>query len=255
MDRHRRSLGAGRTKGLTMNQQPRLRTLALTSACIAATLLGISGCSSSSSGTGTTATTPGQTASTTAKTNSSSSTGAGTGAQSGGTQSGGAGASDAAAICAKLPVADAQALIRATLGPAVNDPSFGGCTFLLPGNQLDDSNLTVAFQVGSQAASRYQQDVSGTFSVGGSTISTGTGVSTPLSGVGDKAVWGSDAGFPKVSALKGDVYCTVSTTSDATQLTIIGGPGDPLPQGTTAQQAQYAQLEGKLCTDLFGIVS
>jgi hypothetical protein len=46
----------------------------------------------------------------------------------------------------------------------------------------------------------------------------------------------------------------LSTADDATQLTIIGGPGDPLPQGSTAQQSQYAQLEGKLCTDLFAVV-
>jgi hypothetical protein len=89
---------------------------------------------------------------------------------------------------------------RPRLRLLVSDPSFGGCTFLLPGNQLDDSSLTVAFQVGSQAASS-------------------------------------------------------TTTSDATQLTIIGGPGSPLPQGTTKQQAQYAQLEGKLCTDVFAVVS
>jgi hypothetical protein len=67
-------------------------------------------------------------------------------------------------------------------------------------------------------------------------------------------MWGSDAGYPTVSALKGDVYCSVSTADDATQLTIIGGPGDPLPQGSKAQQAQYAQLEGKLCADLFAVV-
>ena len=37
-------------------------------------------------------------------------------------------------------------------------------------------------------------------------------------------------------------------------LTIIGGPNNPLPQGSDAQLAQYAALEGKLCTDLFSLV-
>ena len=60
--------------------------------------------------------------------------------------------------------------------------------------------------------------------------------------------------YPTVSALKGSVYCTVSTADDATKLTIIGGPNTPIPQASQAQRLQYAQLEGKLCNDLFGIV-
>jgi hypothetical protein len=90
--------------------------------------------------------------------------------------------------------------------------------------------------------------------VAGCSSVVGSPLTKPLTGVGDKAAWGSDVGYPTISALKGDVYCTVSTADDATQLTIIGGPGDPLPQGSAAQQAQYAQLEGRLCTDLFAVV-
>ena len=158
------------------------------------------------------------------------------------------------ALCAKLPVADAQPLIVPTLKSAVVDNRLGGCTFLLPGNAIADSNLTVIFQTGADAAGRYKDDMTGTFSAGGQSVSTGGGVTTPLSGVGDKAVWGSNAGYPTISALKGSVYCSVSTADDATKLPIIGGAGSPLPQGTQAQQLQYAQLEGKLCSDLFGIV-
>jgi hypothetical protein len=154
-------------------------------------------------------------------------------------------------------VADAQQLIRPALGPAVADLRLGGCTFVLPGNALNDNNLTVAFETGTDAASPYSDDVHGTLTVGTQTMKTGTGISTPLPGVGDKAVWGSAAGYPMISALKGDVYCSVTTADDAAKLAIIGGPGNPLPQGTKAQQAQqaqYAKLEGKLCTDLFAVV-
>ncbi len=158
------------------------------------------------------------------------------------------------ALCAKLPVADAQALIVPKLSAAVADNRLGGCTFLLPGHQIADSNLTVGYETGSGAAGRYKNDTTGTFSAGGQSVSVGGAVTTPLSGVGDKAVWGASTNYPTVSALKGSVYCTVSTADDATKLTIIGGPNTPIPQASQAQQLQYAQLEGKLCNDLFGIV-
>ena len=170
------------------------------------------------------------------------------------TGSSGSGATNASAICSKLPVADAQALISATLSAAVPDPRLGGCTFVLPGNALNANNLTVIFVTGSGAAGRYKDDMNGTLTVGGQTLKGGQSLTTPLSGVGDKAVWGSNSGYPTISALKGSVYCSVSTADDATKLTIIGGANTPLPQGTQAQQAQYAQLEGKLCDDLFGLV-
>ena len=165
-----------------------------------------------------------------------------------------AGSTNLSAICPKLPVADAQALITTPLSAAVVDGRLGGCTFVLKGNQVNDNNLTVAVSEGADATKRYNEDLNGTFSAGGATISVGAGTTTPLNGVGDKAVWGSTVGYPQVSALKGSVYCNVSTADDATQLTIIGGPNEPLPQGTAAQQAQYAALEGKLCTDLFSLV-
>ena len=153
------------------------------------------------------------------------------------------------------PGLDAQPLIRPTPSAAVVDDRLGGCTFLLPGQQIADSNLTVAFEVGGDGPTRYMDDINGTFSAGGTTVNTGDKLTTPLPGVGDKAVWGATGGeYPTVSALKGNVYCSVSTTSDATKLAIIGDPNKPLPVGTQAQQLQYAQLEGKLCTDLFSQV-
>jgi hypothetical protein len=210
--------------------------------------MGISGCNSSSAGAGTNAGTSAQPSTTTvAAAAATASDGSATGATI-------AGQPDLNAICPKLPVADAQALVTSTLSAAVPDERLGGCTFVLPGNALNDNNLTVGFEVGGDAASRYSDDVKGVFSAGGTTVSAAPPVTTPLSGVGDKAVWGADAGYPTVSALKGDTYCTVTPADDATQLTIIGGAGNPLPQGTQAQQAQYAQLEGKLCTDLFAQV-
>jgi hypothetical protein len=243
----------------------RSRVLVLACGCLGGAVLGISGCSSSSSPSASAGTAT-QSSTTSAATTAATAPQPGGSVATGGgaTQSAapGGGATDVAipgqpdlnAICPKLPVADAQALIRATLPAAVSDPRLGGCTFVLPGNALNDNNLTVGIAVGDDATSRYSDDVKGVFSAGGSTISVGPGVTTPLPGVGDKAVWGSNAGYPTVSALKGDVYCTVSTADDGTQLTIIGSANNPLPQGTSAQQAQYAQLEGKLCVDLFGLV-
>jgi hypothetical protein len=158
------------------------------------------------------------------------------------------------ALCAKLPVADAQALVVPKLSAAVADNRLGGCSFLLPGNQIADSNLTVEFQTGAQAESRYKDDTNGTFTAGGQSVNVGGAVTTPLSGIGDKAVWGATTGYPTVSALKGSVFCSISPADDATKLTIIGNTNSPIPQATQAQQLQYAQLEGKLCNDLFGIV-
>jgi hypothetical protein len=215
--------------------------------CLTSAVLGVAGCSSGSTSAGAAPAAPGS---------SSAVSGTAAAAAAGGQAiaNGAPGLPDYSAICPKLPVADAQQLIRGQLNPAVADLRLGGCTFVLLGKQLADNNLTVAFETGTDAASRYSGDVKGTITIGGSTVSTGSPLTTPLTGVGDKAAWGSDAGYPTISALKGDVYCTVSTADDATQLTIIGRPGDPLPQGSTAQQAQYAQREGKLCTDLFAVV-
>ena len=79
------------------------------------------------------------------------------------------------ALCAKLPVSDAQALIVPKLSAAVADNRLGGCTFLLPGNQIADSNLTVGYETGSGAAGRYKDDTTGTFSAGGQSVNVGGG--------------------------------------------------------------------------------
>lgn len=209
--------------------------------CLAGVAVGAAGCSSGNAPAAAAA--PGA---------SSTASAAGGGQSAGGSPV--AGLPDYSAICPKLPVADAQQLVRGTLPPAVADLRLGGCTFVLPGQKLADNNLTVAFQTGADASSLYSDGVKGIVSIGGSTMTVGMALTNPLTGVGAKAMWGSDAGYPTVSALKGDVYCSVSTGDDATKLTIIGGPGNPLPHGSQAQQAQYAQLEGKLCTDLFAVV-
>jgi hypothetical protein len=213
--------------------------------CLTSAALGAAGCSSGNAPAGAAAAAPGASSAASASVVGGGQSAAGSPV---------AGLPDYSAICPKLPVADAQQLVRATLPAAVADLRLGGCTFVLPGKQLSDNNLTVEFQTGADASSLYSDGVKGEISIGGSTMAVGMALTNPLTGVGAKAMWGSDAGYPTVSALKGDVYCSVSTADDATQLTIIGGPGDPLPQGSTAQQAQYAQLEGKLCTDLFAVV-
>jgi hypothetical protein len=229
-------------------------SVALACVFIGGSVLGITGCNSKATSSAGTSTHAGVSAAAATASGASAATPPANTAGGAATGVAAAGQPDLDSICPKLPLADAQALIRTTLPAAVPDGRLGGCTFVLAGNALADNNLTVSFDVGGDAASRYSDDVKGQFSAGNATMSIGPGVTTPLSGVGDKAVWGAVVGYPTVSALKGDVYCSVSTADDATQLTIIGSANNPLPQGSPAQQLQYAQLEGKLCDDLFGLV-
>jgi hypothetical protein len=240
------------------------RLVAVACAGIGLTMLGITGCNSSSSKSASSTAASVQSAAAAGATSAAagatstvaepapSSSGSTSAAAAAGTVPG---QPDLTTICPKLPIADAQALITSKLPAAVPDGRLGGCTFVLPGNQLNDNNLTVIVDQGQDAAGRYTDDTKGVTTIGTATMSTGDALTTPLSGVGDKAVWGAAAGYPTVSALKGDVYCNISTADDATKLTIIGSPNNPLPQGTPAQQAQYAQLEGKLCSDLFALTS
>ena len=177
-----------------------------------------------------------------------------TGPNQAGPAGSGTGNSDLNTICPKLPVVDAQTLITTKLPSAVADGRLGGCTFVLQGKQLADNNLTVIIEQGSEAAQRYTEDVNGTIIIGDTTASAGPPSLRRSAEWGTKPSGEPRPGIPEMSALKGDVYCSVSTADNATQLTIIGSANSPLPNGTQAQQLQYAELEGKLCDDVFGLV-
>lgn len=214
-------------RGATIIERNRRAVALLTLALTGVVALGLSGCSAGSSS--------GQTKS---AAQSSISTGGSTTAVAnktdGGTTEPAGSQSSADQVCAKLPVSDAQKLIVPTLSAAVPDQRLGGCTFVLPGNTLADNNLNVAFRVGSDAAGSYTDAVNGTFTIDGTSEPGATALKNSLTGVGDKAVWGSDAGYPRMAAVQGDVYCSVSTADDATKLAIIGSSNNPLPEATPA---------------------
>ena len=80
---------------------------------------------------------------------------------------------------------------------------------------------------------------------------------TPMSGVGDGAVW-YDAGgsvAPSLGAWKGSVSCLVQPDSDVANddVTYTGNP--PFTKISTADGAAYAQKMGKVCADLFAAAS
>lgn len=225
------------------------RFVALGCAFLCFTGLGLAGCSSSGS-------TPGSTDGANVHLPGAGGKNPGAGGAGNGAGGGGGipGQPDLKSICAKLPVADAQALVHPKLPAAVPTDELGGCTFILPGNASNDANVEVDLATGSFAAGRYKDSANGTFTISGKTVGGGGPKPNVLSGVGDKAVWNSVYGHVSVSALKGAVFCGVNIPDDGTKLTIIGKAGNPLPVGTPAQQKQYADLEAKLCTDLFAIV-
>jgi hypothetical protein len=79
------------------------------------------------------------------------------------------------------------------------------------------------------------------------------GNGTPISGIGDGAVW-YDAGgtiVPSLGAWKGNVSCLVQPDSDITNddVTYAGNP--PFTKISTADGTAYAQKMGKVCTDVF----
>jgi hypothetical protein len=83
------------------------------------------------------------------------------------------------------------------------------------------------------------------------------GAGTPLTGVGDKAVWVQDATManaPIVLAIKGSLTCRV-TAPPTENTTIEYTAPNGVDQITSAAAAAYAQEMAALCTDVFAATS
>jgi hypothetical protein len=76
---------------------------------------------------------------------------------------------------------------------------------------------------------------------------------TPISGIGDHAVWADDGGMTAVTlgAWKGIVSCLVQPDSDVTNDTVTYTGKPPFTKISAADGAAYAAKLGKVCTDVF----
>jgi hypothetical protein len=141
------------------------------------------------------------------------------------------GALDASKECAAIKPADVQALMKAPVTPAVNNP--GECSYY-------GGDLKVDIFTNDPTQKYYQNPVNG----------PGT---TPLTGVGDQAQWfapvpGSTT--PWVEGHKGSTTCTVSP-ADPSETTLPYTGTQPFYKILPADSAAYAAKEGVLCQDVF----
>ena len=152
-----------------------------------------------------------------------------------------------APYCAAMKVADAQALLNVTISAAQT----GGpesCAFVLPGEDINGDNLTVTVFPGDTDHGYYNDNVTGPAS----------GPQTPISGVGDVAVWeqpAAGASAPFVAAYKGSLTCVVLPPGDDGKLTIDKTGNGPIYQISSSAAAAFAAKEAVLCTDLFSVGS
>jgi hypothetical protein len=139
-------------------------------------------------------------------------------------------------ICAKIPLADAQALTPQTLKPAADAAGIPSCLFHNAGKDVKvDYYLSDADQHFYKSLSNSSDH--------------------QLSGVGDEAFWNEPIDGhspPYLSAHKGNVTCTiVSNDPPDTTMKFTGPPTTPLYTVTADDALAYAQLMGKVCNDVF----
>lgn len=153
--------------------------------------------------------------------------------------------SDNARYCNAIKLSDAQALVKGTLTKVEVDFE----TDLRPPAEPFNCIFTVdvGLQVTLTQADTFTQSVAG----------ENAGAGTPLTGVGDKAVWVQDATManaPIVVAIKGSLTCRVTApTTENTTIDYTSPNG--VDQITSAAAAAYAQKMAVLCTDVFDVTS
>ncbi len=139
--------------------------------------------------------------------------------------------------CSMLNQADVQALFSEPLGTSTTDHT-GDCTWPLSDPNKGDG-LDIVVNVGE----------------GEGPLDTDMGLSdtTPISGIGDKAMWGLLAGyFPHLGAVKGNATCELSA----------GSGGDGQLNVPTTGQGEFAKIDaaalpgflqkfGGLCNEIF----
>jgi hypothetical protein len=74
---------------------------------------------------------------------------------------------------------------------------------------------------------------------------------TPLSGIGDKAIWNFNGPFPQMVATKGDETCYVSINGVAPEMTLTYTMSDGNPVVSAAADKTYAQKMEPICEDVF----
>jgi hypothetical protein len=155
--------------------------------------------------------------------------------------------SDHARYCNAIKLSDAQALVKGTLTKVEFDPATApsaepfDCTFPAASGGGDNLDVTLT------NADTFTQSVA----------DQNAGVGTPLTGVGDKAVWVQDATManaPIVVAIKGSLTCRV-TAPPTENTTIEYTAPNGVDQITSAAAAAYAQEMAALCTDVFAATS
>lgn len=140
---------------------------------------------------------------------------------------------DVTKLCAAVPLADVQKLVKATVGPA--DPAaalLGECLW-----------------AGGVEADIYRDDTDKRY------YNTGVPDGTPVSGVGDTAQWSAAvplATVPSLAAQKGSTTVTITVDGDAPDTTLTYSTGsfgsykiDP------ASNAHYVTEQGQICNDIF----
>jgi hypothetical protein len=149
--------------------------------------------------------------------------------------------------CTAIKLPDAQALLKGTITQDQFDPVTSvphepfDCTLLTGGGGGDNLIVTIT------QADTFTQSVA----------DENAGDGTPLTGVGDKAVWVQDgtlANPPIVVAIKGSLTCRVTAPSTA-KTTIEYTSPNLVDRITPAAAAAFAQKMGVLCTDVFGVTS
>jgi hypothetical protein len=139
----------------------------------------------------------------------------------------------AADICAKIPLADAQALTPQPLQPSTNT-GIGECLFHNAGQDLKvDYYLDDTDQ-------QYYTSLSGSND-------------HPLAGVGDEAYWNEPIpgqSPPALFAHQGDETCTI-LSNDPPDTTLKYSGSEPFIKVTDADALAYVQLMAKVCEDVF----
>ena len=129
--------------------------------------------------------------------------------------------------CASIKQSDAQALMKADVGPVVLYPlecSYAAGKILV--NLYDDPGKTY-YGVNAGASGH------------------------PLSGLGDEAIWYSAVvGLPpSVDAHQGTLTCSVAPPDDVSLTTLVTTGGSP----STTDLEAYARKVGALCADVFAV--
>lgn len=155
--------------------------------------------------------------------------------------------SDHARYCNAIKLSDAQLLVKGTITGVQFDAALTlpadpfDCTFPTASGGGDSLDVTLT------KADTFTQSVA----------DQNAGAGTPLTGVGDKAVWVQDATManaPIVVAIKGSLTCRVlAPPTENTTIEYTSPSG--VDQITSAAAAAYAQKMAVLCTDVFAATS